>query len=242
MSNQSKKILEKFHFEYFKERCKELPSGKVDDGGEEPDFVIEYNGSKLGIEIVRLFKEDGHPNSLQALEQYQKQIVKRARELCEKDIPPLDVFIWFTPNQKVPKDRNSAIERISHDLAEYVKRWHQENPSKVADELEPHMEISELSLICIGRNSDRHYWSAPNCAIEEICSMERLQERINEKNAKYEEYLKRCNKCWLLIVVDIFRNSQSLVIEPNHRYESEFERVFCLDASHRKDLKELYIN
>lgn len=234
--------MERIHFGYFKELCTELPSGKVHDEGERPDFVIEYSKGKLGIEVVRLFKEDSHPNSLQALEQYRTEIVNRARELCEKEIPPLLVFVWFTLNQKVPKNRKSEIERVSHDLAEYVKRWHRENPSKVVDELRPHLDISELSLMSIGHiNKDKHYWSTSECAVQENCTVEKLQERIKEKNAKYDVYLKRCDECWLLIVVNIFKNSQSLVPVRNHRYESKFERVFCLDASHRKHLEELYI-
>ena len=71
----------------------------------------------------------------------------------------------------------------------------------------------------------------------------KMQDRIDEKNQRYEEYLKNCDKCWLLIVVNIFKNSQSFDIHDrvDHKFESKFERVFILDASHRKELKELSI-
>ncbi|MDH4201731.1 MAG: hypothetical protein OEV87_02425 [Phycisphaerae bacterium] len=240
MSNQSKKIIEKIHFEYFKERCEGFPSGKIDRDGESPVFIIEYKEGKLGVEHTRLFKEDGHPNALQTIEGFRREIVRHAKELCEKDVSPLLVNVWFTFNQKVPKNRKSEIERIGGNIAELVRRWNKENPSKEYENLKPHLEVSEIFQMFIAR-SPKHYWSMEGCAVEQKCSIEKLQKCIDEKNARYEKYLERCNECWLLIVVDVFKNSQSLVPNLTHRYESKFKRVFCLDASHRKQLQELYV-
>lgn len=240
MTNQKNKNIEKVHFAYFKETCKELPPGIVDDKGECPDFVIAHSKGKLGVEHTRLFKITDHPNAPQVLERFRMEIVNYAKELCEKDIPPLFVQVWFTLNQRVPKERKSEIKRIGNELVNYIKKWHEENPSKNYEALKPHLEISEFFQIFITR-ANYHYWVVEACAIEHNCSIKKLQDCINEKNNRYEKYFKKCDECWLLIVVDIFKNSQSLVPNLTHRYDSKFARVFCLDASHRKNLQELYI-
>jgi len=89
-----------------------------------------------------------------------------------------------------------------------------------------------------------HLWTVEGPAVVQNLTIEKIQSCINEKNCRYEEYLRKCDECWLLIVVNVFKDSQSFET-PNridHRFESKFERVFYLDASHRKDLRELSIN
>jgi len=81
-----KKNTEKIHLEYFKERCKELPDGIIDDNRENPDFLIKHSKGTLGIEHTQLFKITKHPNTPQALEAFRNQIIESARNICEKDM------------------------------------------------------------------------------------------------------------------------------------------------------------
>jgi len=111
------------------------------------------------------------------------------------------------------------------------------------------MKISEFYSISITRawngkiGLPYHLWTVEGTAWEQKFTVKTIQSCINEKNERYEEYLKRCDECWLLITVDIFKDSQSFEIpDPiDHRFESKFERVFYMDVSHRKDLRELPI-
>jgi hypothetical protein len=183
------------------------------------------------------------------LESFRQQIVESAQKSCEKDIPPLLVKVWFNFNQVVPKNRKPEIKRISRALAELVKRWHQENPSRKYEILKPHMNISEFYSISITRawngklGLPYHLWDVEGPARVQNLTIEKIQSCISEKNCRYEQYLKKCDECWLLIAVDIFKDSQSFEIPGriNHTFESKFERVFYMDASHRKDLRELPI-
>jgi hypothetical protein len=183
------------------------------------------------------------------LESFRQQIVESAQKSCEKDIPPLLVKVWFNFNQVVPKNRKPEIKRISRALAELVKRLHQENPSRKYEILKPHMNISEFYSISITRawngklGLPYHLWDVEGPARVQNLTIEKIQSCISEKNCRYEQYLKKCDECWLLIAVDIFKDSQSFEIPGriNHTFESKFERVFYMDASHRKDLRELPI-
>jgi hypothetical protein len=204
----------------------------------------------LGIEHTRLFKVTKHPNAPQALESFRQQIVESAQKCCEKDIPPLWVQVWFNFNQVVPKNKKIEIERVSGALAEFVKKWHQENPSKFYESFKLSSEMLPIFQMIIthawnGKTGlPYHLWTVEGPAVVQNLTTEKIQSCINEKNHRYEEYLKKCDECWLLVVIDIFKDSQSFEIhdQERHRFESKFERVFYMDASHRKDLLELSIN
>jgi hypothetical protein len=246
LNSRNNKSIEKIHFAYFKERCKELPSGIVDNDGENPDFLIKHDSGVLGIEHTQLFKITKHPNAPQALESFRKQIVDIAQKCCEKDIPPLMVRVWFCFNLVVPKNRTSEIKRIAQLLVEVVKKWHYENPSKPWEILELPEIPTFFHSVSIAR-SPYPYWVVNEAALQQNFSnfsIERIQSRIDEKNLLYEKYRTKCDECWLLIIGNIFKDSQSFEIPDriDHRFDSKFERVFYMDASHRKDLRELHIN
>lgn len=72
---------------------------------------------------------------------------------------------------------------------------------------------------------------------------EHLQNIINRKSKKYSKYLKKCNKCWLVIAALGLRASSfyEFVDEmKNYQYDSPFEKVFFLEAT-KKVLRELKV-
>lgn len=250
LNNRNKKSIEKLHFAYFKECCKELPSSiSSEHHDDNPDFLVKHNSGVLGIELTQLFKVTKHPNAPQALESFRQQIVESAQKCCE-DIPPLSVNVWFTFNQEVPKNRTLEINRIGKSLANLVKKWCHENPSKTFETLKPHLEISEIYQMIIARawngKTGLHYhlWTVECPAVVQNFRSEVLQNCIDEKSLRYKKYRNKCDECWLLIVVNLFKNSQSFEIPDriDHKFKSKFERVYYMDASHRKDLRELHIN
>jgi hypothetical protein len=250
LNSRNKKSIEKLHFKYFKECCEVLPSGVIYDDEENPDFLIKHDSGVLGIEHTQLFKETKYPNNLKALESFRKQIVDTAKNSCEKDIPPLLVNVWFYSNGTVPKNRKQELTKISKTLTEFVKKWHKENPSKDIENFRYPSESLPISHLLIAHVWDGtnglpyHHWTVEGPAVEQRFPREIIQDRINEKNERYEEYLNKCDECWLLIVINVFKDSQSFEMPDriDHRFESKFERVFYMDASHRKDLRELHIN
>lgn len=240
LSTRNKKNTEKLHFEYFKECCNEFPSCIHIKHDDNPDFLCKHRSGVLGVEHTQLFKITNHPNAPQALESFRKQIVESAKGYCS-DIPPLHVRVWFIFNQRVPKNRAVERKRISRSLAAIVKKWHRNNPNKKYEILKPPLQIPSLFLSLSISRSNYHWWIVDSAACQLNFPTKEIQDRISKKNRKYKEYLKKCDECWLLIVIDIFKDSQSFEIpdQIDHTFESKFERVFYLDASHRKDLREL---
>lgn len=241
MGPLNKKAQEKLHFSIFEEVCKDLPLGNDFTHGDSPDFLKSHSEGILGIEHTQLFKITKHPNAPQALENFRQQIVESAKKYC-KDIPPLRVRVWFIFNQRVPKNRAVEIERISRSLAAFVKKWYRNNPKKHHEILKSPQIPSHFFSISIAR-SNYHWWVVDSAALQLDFPIMEIQNRINEKNHRYDDYLKKCDECWLLIVVDIFRDSQSFEIpdQIDYTFESKFERVYYMDASHRKDLRRLPI-
>lgn len=242
--NSKKKSQEKKHFELFKMRCNDLPPIDHFEHDDKPDFLI--NGGVLGIEHTRLPKETAPPSKGYAIEDFRQHIVDSARKYCEEDIPPLYVHVYFNSHQIMPKNRASEIKRISQLLAEIVKKRHYDNPSKAWEILEPE-STSEISTIISHISITRchhHLWTVEGVALPQDLTIERIQSRIDEKNPRYTEYLKKCDECWLLIVVDVFKDSQSFKIDDkilNNKFESKFERIYFMDASHRRNLWKLPI-
>ena len=149
----------------------------------------------------------------------------------------------------MPKNKKQEITRISRALAEFVKKWHRENPSKYYDFFKHPPEIPVIFQMSITRawNGKKglsyHLWIVEAVAVVQNLTIEKIQSCIDEKNNRHEKYLKSCDECWLLIAIDTFRDSQSFQIpdRTDHRFESKFERIYYMDASHRKDLRELPI-
>lgn len=244
MVHNHNKIQEKVHFEIFKACCNDFPQSSQIKHDDNPDFLIEHSAGVLGIELTQLFKVTKHPNAPQSLESFRQQIVESAQKCCE-DIPPLMVRVWFCFNQVVPKNRTSEIKKIAQLLVEVVKKWHYENPSKPWEILELPEIPTFFHSVSITR-SPYPYWVVNAAALQQNFSnfsIERIQSRIDEKNLLYEKYRRKCDECWLLIIGNLFKDSQSFEMPDwiDHRFKSKFKRIYYLDASHRKDLRELPI-
>ncbi len=247
MSSRDKNKKESSHFSLFKECCKDLPSNGQLELGDNPDSLYKHGKGTIGIEHTQLFKETKHPSkgcSPQAIEVFRQNIVNYAQKCCEIDAPHLYVRVWFNFNLTVPKNRTLGIKRISQSLSEIVKKWHQKNPSKPYEILKSPQIPTTFPSISIIRVKTRSPWVVNEAAHQENFSIEKVQSCIDEKNLLYEKYREKCDECWLLIMVNIFNNSQSFEIPDriDHKFNSKFERIYYMDSSHRKDLRELSIN
>jgi hypothetical protein len=247
LSSRDKDKKELFHFTLFKECCKDLPSNGQIEHSDNPDFLYKHSKGTLGIEHTQLFKETTNPRkeySPQAIEIFKQDIVNYAQKCCEIDAPNLYVRVWFNFNLTVPKNRRLQVEKIGLSLAEVIKKWHRENPSEFHAFLKLPQIPSTFLSISITRVKTLYKWILNEAAHQENFPIEKIQSRIDEKNLLYKKYREKCGECWLLIVVNIFKNSQSFEMpdQIDHKFNSKFERIYYMDSSHRKDLKELSIN
>ncbi len=197
----TKKDLERYHLELFRETRSDFPSGQIEDS-EEPDFVVKNGSTAIGIELTELYREapeSGRP--MQAWENLSERVVDEACSIHNlKGGPVLTVRVEFDLASKFGKVRQS---QVAWKLAELVFA----NPPGIGNEvkLENHYDDldafpEELTRIRIQRSPSRSrpLWSAPRTAFIPRLNVELVQERIDEKNRRTEVYRNRLRKSgWL---------------------------------------------
>jgi len=83
---------------------------------------------------------------------------------------------------------------------------------------------------------NHHRWEVMEPGFVSIGFIPELQAAINKKNKKKNEYLRRCDRCWLLIVADRTKADQKFEFTPEMQeyvYESEFEKTFFLEIAQK---------
>ncbi|MDO5437472.1 MAG: hypothetical protein Q4F80_04675, partial [bacterium] len=112
----------------------------------------------------------------------------------------------------------------------FVKGW-----ITIQDE---HFQISvkTFSSICSGK-FDCHV-NDTGCCKEDL--IEELQACIDEKNNKFESYIKKCDDCYLLVVLtDSSKGSFCFYTDVllNHKYIFKFKEVFFYDENKKQVYK-----
>jgi hypothetical protein len=234
VTTSKKREIESGHFEVFRSGLLDFPDGKVlhEDN---PDFLVITEEGPLGIELRQLF----HPRPdvgppLQALESNREAVLKQAREMCElDDLPPLFVCVDFDLCTPIPAGRRSLI---AHKLFQLCADFLPSEGAPVELKRESlnskflPREIRELHIQRIGR---RHHWTDIEAGMVLEDARQLLQNAINEKASKLDSYLRRCNRCWLLLTADAFRPSNFIDIDEatrSHTYESPFEKTYFLNC------------
>ncbi len=117
-SKMTKKDIERYHLELFRETCSDFPSGTIVDT-EEPDFLIENGSAAIGIELTKMYQEapeSGRP--MQAWEKLAEALVDEARSIHNlRGGPVLTVRVEFDLGSKFGKARRS---QVASKLAELV--------------------------------------------------------------------------------------------------------------------------
>jgi hypothetical protein len=252
MSNkqEGQKRLEEFHFSVFLYLFKKqhLQFQDVEpEFGDKPDLLIPTSAGKIGVEHTLLFITERNENSLQTQEDLKQEIVDRARQISEDNsVPPLRVDILF----RVNFSNGSMKEQIIPALASIIQANCPQNDEEIeinADGPENIILPEGIYKLFISRNywPPKHHWQVIEAGwvlhderndLQQII-IDRLQERINEKDDKYKEYIIKCSQCWLLIVVDRSRPSQGIQVENEntlqHKFVSNYDRIFYLDVMKR---------
>ena len=92
-------------------------------------------------------------------------------------------------------------------------------------------------------NSGKFDCHVNNAGMCQKDSIDELQNCINEKNNKFENYTKKCNDCYLLIVLtDSSKGSFCFYTDAllKHKYISKFKEIFFYDEK-KKQAYKLYV-
>jgi hypothetical protein len=221
------------HLQHFKEICGFFPDGEIEKNREKPDFIVHAEDNLLGIEHTEIFQSGiSGGESLQAQDALALRVVSQASALYSRDNnKPLYVQIMFRPKVNI---RKQDVTR----LADIVARLIEKTP------LTPGIPISlkrtrensnyfpiEIAMIHLYShpNGNESLWRCSSAGFIPEITANYLQEKIDQKEEKYDVYRSQCSELWLLIVADDLRIPSFLDMSGSaslHHYRTRFDRIF----------------
>jgi hypothetical protein len=246
MNADWKKQLERSYLDKLQVALTDFPAGEIRPS-EAPDFIIDANDGTLGIEVTGIYHtQTPGQQPLQAIERLREYVVTRAQAIHEsRGGPPLYVNAYFSPNARFSK---GGVEACAQQLAALVESI---DIRANAYEFDGHRssrrrslalppELSDIRIYQIPGQVER-FWSAPGGGFVPECAPNDLQTVLDTKEQLFDTYRSKCERVWLLVVINGFALSASLEL-PEHtlaaQYPSRFDRVFILE-NHRNRVWEL---
>lgn len=202
MAGKTNQEIEEYFFERFRQ-IYPLPQGKV-VYGDCPDVVIECE-DKLGIELVRLYREEGsNPDSEQKQRELRESVVRRAQERYQiQGRSNYEVTFSFDKARPLKKNYRSSFERKLVDLVKSIELMNGGVISR-----EAFNSIPELFQVYLNKKFFLDpVWRVVTVLDVPIMSQNRLQEVIDVKEEKVENYA-NCDAYWLLLIIDFIDPAQ----------------------------------
>jgi hypothetical protein len=233
-----KDILERRFLDSFKAECTFFPYGIIRKGDpikKEPDFIIENSNNKLGIELARLYRDDGKDIfGVQRQIQLQERVVEEAKNLFEKASQyRFRVFISFKERSKI---KGNDIQQLASYLSEIVLK-ELDNRLPTPDYaiqigsscLYQHEDVFSSIYIDAFVTASDCSWKRKNVNHVEPLNEDLLRDVIGRKEHKYNEgNYSACNKVWLLLCSNYFDPAMEQCISINLGFEiksSNFEKI-----------------
>jgi len=199
-----------------------------------PDFLIDLEGRKVGIEVTELFirsnKSEAHPRPegellLQAAESTTNLIVSKARKIyLDAGNPPVLSTIVFSNRSTLDKKKGHQIAKL---IASQIQSMSLKNSQVVNwrpsdDKNEKHPLSESVVLIhALGVPELRFArWTVARAGFVVTLAPRHLQAVIDKKANKINDYKKYAEEIWLLTVADRTRPSQNLSVAPDFPLES----------------------
>ncbi|WP_278471030.1 hypothetical protein [Gimesia maris] len=212
-----------------------------------PDVLFPKGNVTIGIEVTKVIVNQPK-QSMKAMEEHElilREVVCRCRQ--NKNIPPQAIRARFNPKYLNRNFRSHNIRvvydfvRFNYSTSVIPKRY--EDLEGNEDGINLPVELEEISLAAVDDWSSAGLLKASGGFIHDLSAPEVL-ETLKNKESKLPEYLKKCDKCWLLIetiphhVIGLIEWSERM---DNHNFISEFDRVFFYDKS-RNSIHELRLS
>lgn len=207
---------------------------------EEPDFIVEIDGEKVGIEVTYLYikhAKNGSPK--RAHESMVNEVVSRAKSIYEvTGAPPVNLDLIFKSSVDL---RNIDRKQTAKILSDYVRKMNL-SPGQCKDIRSSYYEDTGLPdwvyvLHVLGVPEElRTIWRVPGAGFSAPITVEALQERIDSKRYKLQKYSETVERNWLLIVSDGTKPSQMFHQTAEFDVDvikSPFERTFYLSYPNR---------
>ena len=202
------------------------------------------DNQKIGLEITKFIVKSKHGQALRHLMTIGNQACKYTQKQYGLDISILidkwDKRKWCARTYKEMMEAaynpgfwdiynkneiKSGIERIIDRNVEKLKQW----PHLIKDTLQVQDEYFNITITTFPNMDNKFDCNVNNECYSKEDPLDKLQETIDSKNKKINNYLKKCDKCFLLVYLpDVstgnychFTNSLK-----KHLFSSKFENIF----------------
>ncbi|MDU1905157.1 MAG: hypothetical protein E6772_10275 [Dysgonomonas sp.] len=182
---------------------------------EVPDFLINYNGNTLGIEHQTLTD-----NTDRSYEGFFENIFRHAESELKKNnsLPNFLANCWLYPKIEYKlNEKNAFIKLVVEIITEFIKSGHLIYNNIIEEiSLQPHSEIN----VCPNFGA---WW-------QKYLTKDILQNAINEKEKRIDDYRKSVKQIWLLIVIGGTKSSSyQISTHENYNIATTFDRIYLLE-------------
>ncbi len=224
MGQAEKKARERAAVECLRNIEPHFPAGEFEES-ERPDFLVRTGEGYLGIEVTEYFRSklaDG--TNLQEQDSLRSQIATRATMLCRERTPlGRRMSIRFLHDYNL---RTCDVEPIARDLTRLLEKYSSGIVIDSGKELP--RGVASVAITCVDH---RHHTDVGivGAVWPSVVDHAKLRKIVDEKSGKLSKYRERCERVWLLIVIDGFSASTAVEVPPDlPQFETEFDRVLLL--------------
>ena len=228
---------------------------------EHPDFIFTTEDNQtIGLEITKFIVKSKHGRALQHLMSIGNQTCAYAQKKHNLNISVLidkwdkrkwcartrqeflDVIynpgFWDIYNKNEIK---SGIERIIDRNLEKLKQW----PHLIKETIQVQDEYFNITITSTPNMDNKFDCAVNNESYSKENPFDELQETIDSKNKKINNYLKKCDKCFLLVYIPSVSKGNYCHFNGSvktHLFYSKFENIFlCQWNRYFKDENFVYI-
>jgi hypothetical protein len=200
---------------------------------QQPDFIFLNADRLIGIEHTGI--KNNKTNSETKLKGTHRQIIRRAQHKCsQQGIPPLHVYVSFNNYYySYPNKGKATVETLVETISSNLKKIEAAtNGSSV--ELKPKEPFTGIISIWVEPRPIEHKWEIGEVGWVTVGFKSELQSVIDRKNNLIDNYLQKCNECWLLIAADRSKAEQKYEFTEamrHHCFKSRFHRTFFLEVA-----------
>jgi hypothetical protein len=248
-SEERKKSREKFLLDRFLESQGLTPASIETPAPPGPDFSIDLNGSKIGIELTEVFgliQKSGaglHSRDIpQAVESRSELIVSRAKDAYfqRNNLPVLVTIVFSNLDPSNKREQTEQTARLIacevEDMVSKTLQTADRRPDDFTGIGNPLCETVALIHVCKVPDLRFARWTVPKVGLVHKLTAIHLQDRIAAKEAKMNRYTRDGDEVWLLMVADTRSASQKFFHPPDfpEAISSRFARTFyyCYGADH----------
>lgn len=210
------------------------PTGALEDS-EEPDFIVCSAGIRIGVEVTELYERRREGNAAAAEFHQVNVVIDRAQDMAQaQGVPPACVVVEFAI-RGVSKRRAPDLASELVAIVKGAMPAHGQCRTLCQTYMTSSVLPVEIDQVDIMRLEDHMSpsWTQIDAAFANQDLVGHLQGCMDRKRPKHATYLKRCDKCWLVMygsgLPGVAFFAPDAPIE-THKFFTPFERAFYFNG------------